>query len=312
MTNYNLSRLDLNLLVSLDALLQERSVTKAAQRLGLSQPALSASLSRLRIHFGDQLLARRGNSYELTPLASRLTEHVPTALDAVRRVFASEANFDPSQTAREFTVFGSDYSFATVGKLVAKLASARAPEVKFRFRQHAPTIVEDAVNVLRLADAMIIPHGFLEGLPHVDVLEDSWKVVVSSDNTAVGDSLSMQQLRELPWVMTYQTRNAYTPPARQLQMLGVEPRVEAVVEGFLSLPFFVAGTNRLALIQSALVPQLAGVPGIRFLECPFDAVKLVDALWWHPMHNRDPAHEWMRSLFIEAGELLANGDEKSA
>lgn len=141
MANYNLSRLDLNLLVSLDALIQERSVTKAAQRLGLSQPALSASLARLRIHFDDQLLARRGNTYELTPLASRLAEHVPTALDAVRKVFASEASFDPSQTTREFTVFGSDYSFATLGRTVTMLASQRAPHVRFRFRQHAPLIV---------------------------------------------------------------------------------------------------------------------------------------------------------------------------
>jgi hypothetical protein len=85
--NSPLSRLDLNLLISLDALLTERSVTRAAERLHLSQPALSASLSRLRTHFGDPILARRGNTYELTPFAVRLTEHTTTALDAARRVF---------------------------------------------------------------------------------------------------------------------------------------------------------------------------------------------------------------------------------
>lgn len=312
MANYNLSRLDLNLLVSLDALIQERSVTKAAQRLGLSQPALSASLARLRIHFDDQLLARRGNTYELTPLASRLAEHVPTALDAVRKVFASEASFDPSQTTREFTVFGSDYSFATLGRTVTMLASQRAPHVRFRFRQHAPLIVEDAVNVLRIADAMILPHGFLEGLPHVDVITDSWKIIVAAENTAVGDELTMQHMRESPWIMTYQSRTAYTPPARQLQMLGVEPQVEAVVEGFLALPHFIAGTNRLGIIQASLVPQLTGIPGVRYLDPPFDAMQLVDALWWHPMHSRDPAHAWMRSLFIEAGAELAASDAANA
>ncbi|MBN9183250.1 MAG: LysR family transcriptional regulator, partial [Microbacterium sp.] len=88
-----LSRLDLNLLVSLDALLTERSVTRAADRLHLSQPALSASLARLRTHFGDPILARRGNSYELTPFALRLAEHTTVALEAARRVFESQASW---------------------------------------------------------------------------------------------------------------------------------------------------------------------------------------------------------------------------
>src|SRR6478736_9807851 len=79
-----LSRLDLNLLISLDALITERSVTRAAERLHLSQPTLSASLARLRTHFGDPLLARRGNSYDLTPLAARLADQVPTVLEGAR------------------------------------------------------------------------------------------------------------------------------------------------------------------------------------------------------------------------------------
>lgn len=305
MENDNLSRLDLNLLVSLDALLRELSVTNAAKRLGLSQPALSASLSRLRVHFGDQLLARRGNAYELTPLAARLAEHVPGVLDSVRRVFASEASFDPSQSSREFTVYGSDYSFATVGRIVTRLARERAPQVRFHFRQHSPAIVDDAVNVLRVVDAMIVPHGVLHSFPFVDVIKDSWKVMVSADNAAVGDTLTMAHLRDLPWATTYQGRTAYTPPGRQLELLGIEPRIEVVVEGFLSLPFFVEGTPRIALIQSSLAPHFAGVTGLRFLDPPFDAVKLLGALWWHPMNTRDPSHQWMRDLFVEAGQMLA-------
>lgn len=305
MADYNLSRLDLNLLVSLDALLRERSVTKAAQRLSLSQPALSASLSRLRVHFGDPLLARRGNTYELTPLAARLAEHVPGTLDAVRRVFASEAAFDPSQTTREFTILGSDYSFATVGRIVTQLAAERAPGVRFRFRQHTPAVVDDAVNTLRVADGMIIPHGFLTNFPYADIVDDTWKIMVAADNDSVGDGLTMQHLRDLPWATTYQSRTAYTPPARQLEMSGVEPHVEVIVEGFLTLPLFVAGTRRIALIQSGLERHFPESSGVRFLDPPFDAVRLVGALWWHPMHGRDPAHEWMRGLFVEAGQRFA-------
>src|SRR6188472_1920678 len=122
-----LSRLDLNLLVSLDALLTERSVTRAAERLHLSQPALSASLARLRTHFNDPILARRGNNYELTPLALRLTEHTTTALEAARRVFESQATWSPRDSTREFSIYGSDYGFATIGSEVSRLAAEAAP-----------------------------------------------------------------------------------------------------------------------------------------------------------------------------------------
>ena len=118
-----LSRLDLNLLVALDALLTERSVTRAAERLHLSQPALSASLARLRNHFNDPILARRGNAYELTPLALRLTEHTTIALDAARRVFESQATWTPHESTREFSIYGSDYGFATIGAAVSRVAA---------------------------------------------------------------------------------------------------------------------------------------------------------------------------------------------
>ena len=295
-----LSRLDLNLLVALDALLTERSVTRAAERLHLSQPALSASLARLRTHFNDPILARRGNNYELTPLALRLTEHTTTALEAARRVFESQATWSPRDSTREFSIYGSDYGFATVGTAVSKLAAERAPGVRFRFMLHNPTIVDDASNRLRAADGMVIPHGYLSDLPYVDLWRDEWIVVASESNEAIGDELSMELLGQMPWVFTFQTRTAFTSAARQLQQLGIEPRVEAVVESFLALPHFISGTNRLGLLQAGLAPVARQVSGIRILAAPFDATPVVNALWWHPVHSRDPEHAWMRSIFEEA------------
>jgi LysR family nod box-dependent transcriptional activator len=299
-----LSRLDLNLLVALDALLTERSVTRAAERLHLSQPALSASLARLRTHFNDPILARRGNNYELTPLALRLTEHTTTALEAARRVFESQATWSPRDSTREFSIYGSDYGFATVGTAVSKLAAERAPGVRFRFMLHNPTIVDDASNRLRAADGMVIPHGYLTDLPYVDLWRDEWVVVASESNEAIGDELSMELLGQMPWVFTFQTRTAFTSAARQLQQLGIEPRVEAVVESFLALPHFISGTNRLGLLQAGLAPAARQVSGIRILAAPFDATPVVNALWWHPVHSRDPEHAWMRSIFEEAARSV--------
>lgn len=302
-----LSRLDLNLLVALDALLTERSVTRAAERLHLSQPALSASLARLRTHFDDQILARRGNTYELTPFAVRLTEHTTTALEAARRVFESQASWSPAESTREFSIYGSDYGFVTVGTIVSQLAAERASGVRFRYMLHNPGIVEDAANRLRSADGMVIPHGPVSGLPHLDLWQDDWLAVVSADNDEVGDALTMQNLADMPWVLTFQSRSAFTSAARQVQQLGVEPHIEVVLESFLSVGHFVSGTRRVGLVQSALAPHLLRIGGIRVVPLPFAATPLVSALWWHPSHSRDPEHEWMRGLFAEAGRVIAAG-----
>jgi LysR family nod box-dependent transcriptional activator len=303
-----LSRLDLNLLVSLDALLTERSVTRAAERLRLSQPALSASLSRLRIHFGDPILARRGNAYELTPLALRLADHTTTALDAARRVFESQASWDPTESVREFSIYGSDYGFTTVGRVVSELAAKRAPGVHFRFMLHNPTVVEDAANRLRSADGMVIPHGFLTELPFVDLWQDDWVAIVAADNDTVGESLSREELSRVPWVMNYQTRSAFTSAERQVQQLGIEPNVEVVVESFLAIPHFISGTRRVGIIHSALVPLAIRASAVRVVGLPFAPTPVVNALWWHPVHGHDPEHFWMRSLFEEAGRVVAAGE----
>ncbi|MFT4214273.1 MAG: LysR family transcriptional regulator [Microbacterium sp.] len=303
----SLSRLDLNLLVALDALLTERSVTRAAERLHLSQPALSASLARLRTYFNDPILARTGNTYELTPFALRLSEHTTTALDAARRVFESQASWDPAESVREFSIYGSDYAFTTVGRLVSELARDRAPGVRFRFTTHNPAVVEDAANRLRSADAMVLPHGFLTGLPNLDLFPDRWLGVVADDNDAVGETLTMDDIRSLPWVLHFQSRSAFTSAERQVQQLGVEPRVAVVVDSFLSLPLFIAGTDRIGFVHAAMLPILTKIGGLRVVGLPFDPTPLTNALWWHPVHGRDPEHAWMRELFAEAGRLVGEG-----
>ncbi|MCW3492597.1 LysR family transcriptional regulator [Microbacterium sp. SSM24] len=301
----SLARLDLNLLIALDALLTERSVTKAAQQLHLSQPALSASLARLRAHFNDPILARQGNSYELTPLALRLAEHTSTALDSARRVFESQAEWSPADSTREFSVYGSDYSFATVGRAACAIASERAPGVRFRFMLHTPAVIDDVENRLRSVDGMMIPHGFLTDLPYLDLWRDRWLIVAAIENERVREGLTLEALGELPWVFTYQSRSAFTSASRQLQQLGIEPHVEAVVESFLALPHFIAGTDRLGLVQAGLSDSLLGSGDVRLIEPPFDATPVLNALWWHPVHGRDPEHTWMRGIFAEAAATLS-------
>lgn len=298
--------LDLNLLVSLEALLQERSVTHAATSLGLSQPALSAALARLRRHFRDDLLTRVGNRYELTPLAVQLKERATVAMTGVERVFQVEPDFDAATSTHEFTVCSSDFGLAVLGGPVSKALFAKAPGVTLRWHYLPTSSVDNAAEVLRGVDAFVLPHGFITGLPYADLFRDDWVCVVADDNAAVGEVLTIANLAELPWVLTFHAPTAFSPPARQMRQLGVEPHIQMVVESYLAIPSVVRGTDRIALLQAGLAAQFAPLPGLRFMACPFDAVPLIEALWWHPMYDRDPEHTWLRDLIVTVAGDLGN------
>lgn len=297
----NLSGLDLNLLVPLDVLLTERSVSRAAARLGLSQPALSASLARLRRHFGDQLLARSGNTYELTPLAVQLRQRTATALNGVERVFASEPVFDPATSRRTFTLLASDYAMTMIGPRMVDVLEERAPGTTLRLERHSTPLIDAGVDALRAFDGILFPHGFFSELPSVDLFTDAWVCLADRDNPHIGEELTMSAVAELPWVFTYNAPTAFTPAGRQLQMLGVSAKVRTVVESFLALPHYLIGTERIALVQSKLADFLTRDGRLRSLPCPWDAVPLVEALWWHPIHTHDPEHVWLRSILVESG-----------
>ncbi|MCQ4211464.1 LysR family transcriptional regulator [Streptomyces longispororuber] len=303
----NLARLDLNLVVALRALLEERNVTRAGQRVGLSQPAMSAALSRLRRHFDDDLLARVGGHYELTALGQVLLDRTSTAYDVLERLFASQADFDPARESREFTLVASDYAVSVFGARLARVVHEEAPGIRLRFAQTPPTAVDDTATLLSAVDGLLMPHGIISGFPATDLYDDRWVFLVADDHPGVADRLTREDLARLPWV-TYQ-RTYDAPAVRQLGMLGIEPHVEVSVDSFQLLPLLVAGTRRIALIQARLARLLTPVAAVRVLEPPYEAVTLQEALWWHPVHTHDAAHIWLRETAARVGGQVAETRE---
>lgn len=297
----DLVNLDLNLLVVLDALLREVSVTRAAQQLHVSQPAVSGSLAKLRRHFDDPLLRRVGNRYELTPLALHLKSRTAVAIEGAHRVFDARPTFDVTTEQRQFTLLASDYAMATVGEALTARFTKDAPGVRLQLGLLTPSAVTNAEQVLRTVDGLVLPHGFVSDLPHTDLYQDDWMCLVASTNQRVGRELTMELLAELPWAYTYFSPVAFTAAGRQMQLMAIKPHVQIVVESFLALPFVVAGTDRIAFIQSRLVPRLTASGEVRALPCPFDAIPITEAMWWHPVYEHDPAHIWLRDRLAEAG-----------
>ncbi|MBT0771997.1 LysR family transcriptional regulator [Kineosporia sp. J2-2] len=286
--------------MALDALLRERSVTRAAAAMGLGQPALSASLGKLRRHFGDDLLTRVGNDYRLTPLAVQLEELVRTALTGAERVFAAQSGFDPAVSTREFTLTISDYATTVFGDRIARILGEESPNARLRLSDSHPSVVDRADRALLTSDLLVLPHGIVSDMSHQDLFRDRWVCLVASGSAAAEHGLTVDDLRKLPWVATYHGPSDPSPVTRQMQMLGIEPHVQIVTENFLAVPALVARSDRVALLQRRLADLLPPDAGVRPLPCPFDAPPLIEAMWWHPTFDDEPEHQYLRDVVRRA------------
>jgi DNA-binding transcriptional LysR family regulator len=299
-----LPSIDLNLLVSLHALLTERNVTRAGERVGLSQPAMSAALGKLRRHFGDELLTRDGQRFILTPLATSLLDQADMALRYVEHTFAARPVFDAESSTREFALVMSDYALTVLGGPLLGLLERRAPNVKLRISPIDVATVDYASSALRTVDLMVLPRGFLHDLPSTELYRDRWVCVTAIDNDNVGEVVTEEGLRTMRWILIFNRPTQFTPADHHLQLAGFERHVDVVIENFIALPFLLAGTRRIGILQERLARKLQTSAGVRIVELEAELPELVEAIWWHPSRASDPGHRWLQTLLIDAAATL--------
>ena len=296
--------IDLNLLAVLGALLEHRNVTRAGERLRLSQPTMSGALARLRQHFGDDLLVRSGREYQLTPLASGLLPAVRDALGQVERTLSVPAEFDPATSGRRFSIAISAQSILALSGLLGRVHEL-APGVRLDTWPITTTLLETDHSLLGY-DVLIGPEGFrADGDPEV-LLRDRVVYVADPANPRLRDGrLAVEDLAALPHAAARLPQAALVTAA--LARVGVSPRVVATSGGWLPLPFLVAGTDLVAAVPERLASRVSGAAGVTLVEPPFGTVELVEAAWWHPMHATDPALTWLRGIILDSLASLARG-----
>jgi DNA-binding transcriptional LysR family regulator len=205
---------DLNLLLSLKVLLEEGNVTRAGQRLGLSQPAMSAALARLRRKFDDELLTRSGRDYELTPVAVELLPEVQHALRLISKALDVEEGFDPSTSERTFRLTMSDYAIAIVHEPLLARVSELAPGVRLKIDPLGPES-RSSDRILLENDALIAPRGF--GFPGESrpLWLDRMVCLLDSRHRSLGDGgLTLEDLANLPHAVATFGPGTLTPVDR--------------------------------------------------------------------------------------------------
>ena len=297
-----LPSLDLNLVVVLHALLEERNVTRAGERVGLSQPGTSSALARLRRHFDDPLLERVGSTYQLTPLAQALQGQLGTTLEQLQRVLAAQPRFDPATTDRRFVLACSDSVLAVLGPPLVAAVTRRAPGASLDFRSLDGRVTADPLALLRDVDLLVVPRGLfaLPGIPGVSLYEDRWICATWRGSTAVGERLSLTDVAGARWVMPFQQLLMSSPADAALAALGVDRHCAVRVESFSVLDRLVVGTDLLVLFHERLVGDLAG-HDLRVVELPVQLPPITETAWSHPSRRLDPGHRWLVDVVREVG-----------
>ena len=297
----HLNRLDLNLLVALDHLLAERSVTRAAVLLSISQPAMSGALMRLREHFDDPLLHRAGREMALTPFAASLAPRVRELVGAMGDLVRCRPHFDPATSDRSFTVVGSDYAHSVLLPMVARAVTRLAPRVTLynqgRSADHESRFARGLIDAFVVPRTMMLPNH-----PTMALFDDHYVLVACAANPGIGEHITLDQYIGMRHAIRKTTSESggFTREELRLMELGLRRDVALTVPTFELLAKVVVGTTLVAGMQRRLADIAAKSLPIRILPHPVDIPPLELILQWPVARQDDAGLTWLKDVFRTA------------
>lgn len=307
-----IKKLDLNLLVVLEALLVERNLTRAGARVGMTQPAVSGALARLRELLDDPLLERVGRGFDLTPRAEALIPAVRDSMLEVHRVFDVLPEFEPSTSSRTFLVAASDYVLSELTSPLLTVLREAAPHTRVQFSPLPVDQLLSAVDLLR-CDVSIAGTG--RGVPgkRASLFSDRYVCIVDAANPALEDGrLSLSSLATMRHVRSVFGPQVSTHVDDMLSAAGIVPAVAVTVQGFLPVPFTLVGTPWVGWVPERTAMRYAASLGLVIAETPIVPAVLVEAAHWHPSKSGDSALQWLVSQLRRAAELVEFGGDSTA
>lgn len=286
---------DLNLLIVFDALMQERNLTRAGRLLGLSQPATSHALARLRHMLNDELFVRAPDGMQPTPRAEQMAEPVREALRMLRLTLEPE-DFDASQSSRVFALVVNNYAARAIVPALAHNVSEAAPNAILDIR---PVGVVDVLDQLDeggvdLALSQLVDGG--ERFKCARVTDDDYVVLLDIKHPAASEaSLTAERLAAIPHVVITSSGDDTSFVDRALEERGLFRKVATRVP-FLSIVLMLVGGDRLAILPRRAANGLASVCPLVVMELPFASPRITLSMIWHRRLDNQPAQRWLRSM----------------
>lgn len=296
-----LGGIDLNLLTSLDALLEERNVTRAARRLGVTQPAVSHALRKLRDLLGDELLVRTARGMQATPRAIELRPAVRAALEAAEVVLQAAPAFDPARAERVFTMFVVDQaSYQLLPALAARLAR-EAPHVRIDVRPISTRFADDLAGDLDLAVGAFFdaPSGIREEA----LWDETFACVLRRDHPAARGRFDLARYLALPHLLVAPRGRPGSAIDDQLARSGHRRRIVLMVPHFLVAPHVVAASDLVWTAPRGIARAFAAQLPLKLREPPLATRGFTVAMRWHVRLDRDPGLAWLRAQLRDVATL---------
>lgn len=292
-----LASVNLNLLVPLLAVLEERSVTRAAQKVGLSQPAMSHSLRRMRRLLGDELVVRQGSGMVLTPRAMDLVPPLRQLLHQTS-LLVTDAPFAPATDRRVVTVAMTTSKALVIAGAIARLMAERAPRATLRLLTttmgSSAVFTEDRADVLLLSAKIDSPH------PREHLYDDRWVVITSSD---APDADAAELLATLPHVRFDAPEHA-DPPYEELAARKVRYSVRSRVSDNMLIPHVIADSGGVAVHRYRITNAMSSYLDLRVEEFPYPMPSLGIDMVWNPWLADERFKAWLRELLVDAAATL--------
>jgi LysR family nod box-dependent transcriptional activator len=304
------NKLDLNLLVALDHLLHLRSVSGAAERMNMTQSAMSNALFRLREYFDDALLVKIGRRMELTPRGETLKAAVRDVLVRVEWTIASTSEFDPARSERQFNILVSDYSLATLIPSLLALCANVSDSVRFNFlhQVESPERLLDRGDV----DLLIIPDEFCaKRHPSEAILEEEFCGIVWTEGKLAQRRLTKHEFFEASHVVMQPPGGAQSLETVFFKRHDIVRRNDVTTYSFTTIPQLVVGTNRIATIHRRLALHAQRTLPIKIVSLPFRLPKMKQSVQWHKYRSQDAGLIWLRGLIREAAMQIVQKTTKS-
>ena len=308
--------LDLNLLVALDALFAEKSVSRAGERLHLSQSATSGALARLREAYHDPLLVQVGRKMTLTPLAERLVEPVREFLLQAETILNGSPAFDPTTSTRKFRVQMSDYVQTVVMTEALPRLQSLAPGISLELVWNIEGISEPLER--GEIDLAVTPASYLSpGHPSEPLFEDDFTCLIWSGNNRIKRDLSLETYLSLGHVVVRFGRLQQLPSFDEwfVERFGQQRRIEVVTTAFNLVPQLLIGTSRIATLHRRLATFYERYLPLRLIPPPIEIPRLEESMQWHKSRDRDPGTIWLRSVLktaVSKSSLNEAGPKKRA
>ena len=298
-------KLDLNLLVALDALISEQSVTGASKRLFLSQPAVTSALNRLRDYFGDELLVLEGRQMRLTYKAEQLAAPVRQALQLIRSEITQPGHFDPATSKRRFAIVASDYLQTVLLADVIAIVSRKAPGISIEIARPSSDAEERFERAE--ADFLITVKAYgADRHPSAPLFTDE-HVLVTWAGASFDDIIDKEAYLAAGHVAATFGRDRRPALSEiSLEHLREVRRIELVVPSFSALAQSVVGTQRIATMHRKLAEHFMPLYPIRLHPMPVPIAAIEQLIQWHKLRAQDSGMQWLRN------EIIAHSSAKFA